>query len=130
MHVREGDTVVVLTGSDRKKTGTVLQVLRERDAVVVSGVNIRTIHRKPRTRGEKGTIERVERPIHISNISLLDPKEKKATRVGFTGTGSEKKRIARKSGTPIPFVSKERASKKRRVAATTTTPEQKEDTSS
>ena len=113
MYIKKDDTVIVLTGSDRKKTGTVLRVLRDREAVIVSGVNVRTVHRKPRAQGEKGTREKIEKPVHVSNVALVDPKEKIATRVGYSGVGSQKKRIARKSGTPISSVSVKKSKKEK-----------------
>ncbi len=101
MRIRKGDTVTVLKGSDRSRVGEVLRVLHERDAVIVAGVNIRTMHRKPRTQGEKGSIVKKEGPINISNVAILDSKTKKPTRIAYTGTGRDKQRTARKSGTVI-----------------------------
>ena len=111
MKIQTGDTVVVIKGSDKKKSGTVLRVLQEEDRVLVSGVNVRTIHRKPRTRDEKGTREKKERPINISNVAVVDPKTKKPTRISFTGVGKDKRRIARKSGTVLDAKKKRSAHK-------------------
>ena len=116
MRIQKGDTVIVTKGSDRKKTGTVLDIVRGGRVVggaaggayrvVVSGVNVRTMHIKPRTRDEKGSIVKKERPISISNVAILDPKTKKPTRVSYVGTGKEKKRVTRKSNTTLAGVVK------------------------
>ncbi len=90
--IRKGDLVEVITGrrqdkgGDRGKQGVVLEVLRDRDRVVVEGVNYVTKHTRvgQTQRGSKtGGIETVEAPIHISNVMLVDPKTKERTRVGF-----------------------------------------------
>ena len=104
MKIRKGDTVIVLKGSSRKKTGVVMGVLPESQKVIVSGINIRTMHKKPRVKGEKGSIQKKEGPINVSNVALLDPKTKTPTRVRYSGVGRAKQRIA-KSGTPIVAVS-------------------------
>ena len=101
MRIQKGDTVIVTKGSDRKKTGEVLRVIRDTERVVVAGVNVRTIHRKPRTRDESGSIEKKELPISISNVAIVDPKTKQPTRISYVGTGKEKRRVTRKSGTTL-----------------------------
>ena len=101
MKVKKGDTVIVLKGSNRGKTGRVLNVRMDDGKVVVQDVNIRTIHKKPRTRGEKGEIIKREAPMALSNVAVVDPKTKKPTRVGYSGKGRDKKRIARRSGSAL-----------------------------
>lgn len=80
MHVKRGDTVIVISGNDKGTTGEVVEVLRARNRVVVAGVNIRTKHEKPTQQNPQG--DRVERefPIHASNVQLLDAKTGKGTR--------------------------------------------------
>jgi len=80
MHVKRGDTVIVISGNDKGTTGEVVEVLRDRNRVVVAGVNIRTKHEKPNQQNPQG--DRVERefPIHASNVQLLDPATGKGTR--------------------------------------------------
>ena len=80
MHVKRGDQVIVISGNDKGTTGEVIEVLRQRNRVVVSGVNIRTKHEKPTQNSPQG--ERAERefPIHASNVQLLDPATGKGTR--------------------------------------------------
>ena len=101
LKIQKGDQVVVLTGKDKGAKGEVLKVLAEKNRAVVSGVNIATVHKKP-TQTTKGGIERIEKPLHISNIALADPKDGKPTRVGYTILKDGKKvRVARKSGETI-----------------------------
>jgi len=80
MHVKRGDTVIVISGNDKGTTGEVVEVLRARNRVIVAGVNIRTKHEKPTQQNPQG--DRVERefPIHASNVQLLDPATGKGTR--------------------------------------------------
>ena len=84
MHrIRKGDQVVVLTGKDRGKRGTVLRVL-ENDRVVVENVNVVKRHTRPNPmRGAQGGIVEKEMPIHVSNVALFNPGPMKADRVGF-----------------------------------------------
>ena len=79
--IKKGDKVVVIAGDDKGKTGTVSQVLPEVDQVVVEGVNLVKRHMKPTPRMPEGGILEKERPIHVSNVMLVDPKTGKATRV-------------------------------------------------
>ena len=100
-HVRRGDVVGVITGRERGKRGKVLRVLTDKGRVVVEHVNMVKKHTKPSAAGA-GSIQNEERPIHASNVALLDPKSQKATRVGFkVAKDGTKTRIARKSGEAI-----------------------------
>jgi large subunit ribosomal protein L24 len=93
--IRKGDTVQVISGKDRGVTGTVLVVYPDRDKVLVEGVNRVKRHTKvgQSTRGAKtGGIVTQEAPIHISNVMLVDPETKKATRVGSRKETAEKRR--------------------------------------
>lgn len=80
MHVKRGDTVIVISGNDKGTTGEVTEVIKARNRVIVNGVNIRTKHEKPTQQNPQG--ERVERefPVHASNVQLLDPATGKGTR--------------------------------------------------
>lgn len=96
--LKKGDKVKVLTGKDKGKEGEILRVLREKDRVVVSGVNVAKRHTKASAQGAGGIVEK-ELSIHISNVSAIDPKSGKATKVGYKLLKDGKKtRIARKSG--------------------------------
>ena len=83
MHVKRNDIVKVLAGKDRGKQGKVIRVLPQRERVIVEGVNLAKRHVKARARNQKGGIVDKEMPIHISNVMLVCPSCKKATRVGF-----------------------------------------------
>lgn len=101
MKIRAGDSVVVITGKDKGKTGTVLSVLQNTDRAVVGGINMRTRHIKatPQRAGQK---LKYEASIHISNIMVVDPKTKKRARIGDKIDSKGKKiRIAKQSGEEI-----------------------------
>ena len=102
LHNKKNDTVVVLAGEDKGKTGKVLKVLVEKNRALVEGVNMVSKSTKPSAKNPQGGIVKQEAPIHISNLSLVDPKSGKATRVGIKVTEDGKKvRIAKKSGEEI-----------------------------
>ncbi|OYW16553.1 MAG: 50S ribosomal protein L24 [Novosphingobium sp. 12-64-8] len=98
--IKKGDSVVVRSGKDKGRTGTVLQVLPKEDKVVVAGVNIAARHRKPSQTNPQGGIDRFEAPMHISKVGLAD-KDGKATRVRFEDRDGKKVRVAVKSGETI-----------------------------
>ncbi len=98
MHVKKGDKVIVITGKDKGKTGTVIEALPKKDRVVVEGVNIIKKHQKPSQMNPEGGILEREAAIHVSNVMLLDPKTNKPTRVGYKVEDGKKVRVAKKSG--------------------------------
>jgi large subunit ribosomal protein L24 len=98
MKIRKGDTVVVLAGKDKGRTGEVTKVIPKEDKVVVSGVNVHARHRKPTQLNPQGGIERREAPLHISSVAVADPKDGSPTRVRFEERDGKKVRIAAKSG--------------------------------
>jgi len=97
MRIHTGDTVVVITGKDKGKTGSVLRVLAAKNRLVIGGVNMRTKHVRatPQRAGQK---IQYEASIHVSNVMLIDPKSKKRTRIGYVRDEKGKKRIAKRSG--------------------------------
>ena len=101
LKIRKNDTVVVLAGEDKGKTGKVLKVLVEKQRALVEGVNIMTKSTKPNAKNPQGGFVKQEAPIHISNLSLIDPKSGKATRVAVKHEGKNVIRIAKKSGEEI-----------------------------
>ena len=102
LHIKKNDTVVVLAGEDKGKTGKVLKVLVEKNRALVEGVNMVSKSTKPSAKNPQGGIVKQEAPIHISNLSLVDPKSGKATRVGIKVTEDGKKvRITKMSGEEI-----------------------------
>lgn len=98
MNFKVGDKVVVIAGSDKGKEGKIIKTLKAENKVVVEGVNVVKKHQKP-TANEAGGIIEVEKPIHASNVMIMDPKTKKGTRIGHTtDTKTGKKiRITKKS---------------------------------
>ncbi|MFZ0695239.1 MAG: 50S ribosomal protein L24 [Alphaproteobacteria bacterium] len=98
--VKKGDTVVVITGRDKGKTGAVLAVETDRRRVLVQGVNMVKRHTKPSAAGAGGINEK-EAPIHVSNVAHVDPKTNKPTRVGFKFIQGRKVRFAKRSGEVI-----------------------------
>ena len=83
LHIKKGDTVYVNAGDDKGKTGRVLEVLVKKNRAIVEGVNIVSKSTKPSAKHPQGGIIKMEAPIQISNIALIDPKSGKPTRVGF-----------------------------------------------
>ncbi|WP_086617387.1 50S ribosomal protein L24 [Erythrobacter tepidarius] len=99
--IKKGDSVVVLSGKDKGRTGTVTQVLPKEGKVVVEGVNIVARHRKPSQQNPQGGIDRFPAPMHISKVAVADPKTGKPTRVRFEVRDGKKVRVAVKSGETI-----------------------------
>ncbi|MEH6476964.1 MAG: 50S ribosomal protein L24 [Sneathiella sp.] len=99
--VKKGDKVIVLTGKDKGKSGEVLSVIRSDRRAIVSGVNLVKRHTKQSQTEQGGIIEK-EATIHLSNLALIDPKDNKATRVGYkTLEDGRKVRVAKRSGEVI-----------------------------
>jgi large subunit ribosomal protein L24 len=104
MKLRTDDEVIVISGKDKGKTGKILRVDRRKDRVFVEGINIVKRHQRPnpaRPNAPVGVIER-EGPVHVSNVALLDPKDRKPTRVGTRRTEEgSRMRVTKRSGTEI-----------------------------
>lgn len=98
--IKKGDQVVVRSGKDKGRTGTVVQVFPKEEKVVVGGVNIATRHRKPSQANPQGGLDRFEAPMHISKVSVAD-RDGRATRVRFETRDGKKVRVAVKSGEVI-----------------------------
>ncbi|BDI61482.1 50S ribosomal protein L24 [Qipengyuania nanhaisediminis] len=96
--IRKGDEVVVLSGKDKGRTGTVQKVLPKDGKIIVEGVNVATRHVKPSQANPQGGIDRSPAPMHISKVALADPKDGKPTRVRFEEKDGKKVRVAVKSG--------------------------------
>ncbi|MGE5635483.1 MAG: 50S ribosomal protein L24 [Nocardioidaceae bacterium] len=107
MKIRRDDTVRVITGKDRGKTGRVLRVEPASERVYVEGLNMRKRHVRPRTlrdtqrAQEVGGIVESEGPIHVSNVMLIDPKTGAPTRVGIRREGGRRVRVAKRSGAEL-----------------------------
>ncbi len=105
--IRRDDEVIVISGKDRGKTGRVLRMDPAKSRVYVEGLNIVKRHQRPsqvqgstRPDAAGGVIEK-EGPIHISNVMLIDPKDKKPTRVGISREGGRRMRVTRRSGSKL-----------------------------
>ncbi|AWM15260.1 50S ribosomal protein L24 [Flavobacterium sp. NRK F10] len=97
LKIKSGDVVKVIAGDHKGSEGTVLRVLREANKAVVEGINMVSKHTKPSAKNPQGGIVKKEAPIHISNLSLIDPKSKSVTKVGFKVEGDKKVRFSKKS---------------------------------
>ena len=101
MKIKKGDNVIVLCGKDKSKKSKVLRAFPKSDMVLVEGVNMKKKHEKAKRSGQKGQVVEKPYPVHISNVSLIDPSSGKATRVRMEGEGKTKARVAKKSGIAI-----------------------------
>jgi large subunit ribosomal protein L24 len=97
LKIKSGDTVRVIAGDHKGLEGKVLKVDREKNKAIVEGVNMVSKHTKPSAKSPQGGIVKKEAPIQISNISLIDPKTKEATRTGVRIEGDKKVRFSKKS---------------------------------
>lgn len=101
MNFKTGDKVVVITGKDKGKEGTITKTLKAENKVIVEGVNIVKKHVKPQG-NQPGSIVEVEAPIHASNVMIIDPKTKKGTRIGHEIDKKGKKiRVSKKSNSNL-----------------------------
>lgn len=98
MHVKKGDKVVVISGKDKGKQGTILSAYPKQNRVLVEGINIVKKHSKPSQLNPQGGIISREAAIHVSNVMPLDPKSGKPTRVGYKIENGKKVRVAKISG--------------------------------
>ena len=101
MKIRKGDTVKVLSGNDKGKTGEVLEVIPKTEKIIVKGVNVRKKHVKARKQGEDSGIISVECAIHSSKVNVVCPKCGKAVKVGYKMEKDEKVRVCRKCGAKL-----------------------------
>ena len=100
LKIKKGDEVIIVTGKDKGKKGTVIEVLPMESRVKVQGVNLVKRHRRP-TQTSPGGIDSIEASMHISNVAHVDPETGKATRVGYRIEESNKVRVAKASGKVI-----------------------------
>jgi len=102
IHIKKGDSVMVITGESKGQKGRVLEVDREKTRAIVEGVNMVSKHTKPNAKAPQGGIVKKEAPVHISNLMLVDPKSGNPTRVGKRLNDKEKLvRYSKKSGEEI-----------------------------
>ena len=82
LHIKKGDTVIVNAGDYKGKQGRVLEVIRDKNKVIIEGINLVSKHTRPNAKSPQGGIIKKEAPVHISNLMIIDPKSGKATKIG------------------------------------------------
>jgi len=101
MRIKKGDNIIVISGKDKGKEGKVVKAIPTQDKVVIEGVNIKKKHMRPKKSGQKGQIVEIAAPLHVSNVQIIDPKDKKPTRIAMKIVGGKKIRISRRSGAEL-----------------------------
>ena len=101
MKLKKGDNVIITTGKDKGKKGTILEVLPSLNRVIVEGANISKLHEKPRAKGKTGQIIERAMPLHASNVMIVDPKTGARTRVGAKKINGRNVRVTKKSGSEL-----------------------------
>ncbi len=105
MKIKKGDNVIVITGKDRSKEGTVIRTFPKTERVLIEGINMVTKHQKSRQRGTLGQIIEKPTPIHVSNVAIKDSKTGKPARIGYIvegeGEKAKKIRVTRPSGEKV-----------------------------
>ena len=115
LHIKKGDTVYVNAGDDKGKTGRVLEVQVKKNRAIVEGINIVSKSTKPTAKYPQGGIVKLEAPVHISNLNVVDPKTGKPTRIGRRRNEAGKLvRYAKKSGEAINECARHHGAKRRR----------------
>ncbi|TRW14589.1 50S ribosomal protein L24 [Glacieibacterium frigidum] len=100
--IKKGDTVIVLSGKDKGKSGEVTKAMPKEGKVIVSGINMMTRHKKASQANPQGGLERLEAAMYVSKVAIKDPETGKASRVGFKiNEDGSKVRIAKRSGATI-----------------------------
>lgn len=98
MKIRKGDTVKIISGKDRGKTGKVERVFPKLNKLIIPGLNLFKSHQKPKKQGQKGQVVEKSMPFHVSKVMVVDPKSQKPTRIGRRLEEGKLKRYAKKSG--------------------------------
>ena len=101
MNLLQGDKVIVIAGADKGKVGVIQKVYPKLNKVVVENVNVRKKHKKPTQANPEGSIVEVYAPIDASNVMIVDPKTKKATRISHKIVKGKKVRVTKASGTVL-----------------------------
>ena len=118
LHVRIGDNVLVIAGKDKGKSGKIVKANPSDNTVVVSGVNIISKHKKPRSAEDKGGIQKMEGKIDASNVQIICPECKKATRVAHGFEGDKKYRQCKKCGASLDKAAAKKDTKKAATKST------------
>ncbi len=102
MKIKKGDSIVVIAGKDKGRSGKVTRAFPVKDMVLIEGINVKKRHQRPTRNNQRGQIVDKSLPIHVSNVAIVDPKTHKPVRIGYKiGSDKKKVRIARKSGATI-----------------------------
>jgi len=101
MRIKKGDNIIVISGKDKGKEGKIVKAIPTQDKVVIEGVNIKKKHMRPKKSGQKGQIVEIAAPLHVSNVQIIDPKDKKPTRIAMKIVGGKKIRVSRRSGAEL-----------------------------
>ncbi len=101
MRIKKGDNIIVISGKYKGKEGKVIKAIPTQDKVVIEGVNIKKKHMRPKKSGQKGQIVEIAAPLHVSNVQIIDPKDKKPTRIAMKIVGGKKIRVSRRSGAEL-----------------------------
>ena len=116
--IRKGDMVEILAGNDRGKRGRVLRMIRDKDRIVIQGVNLRRKHMRKSQQMPQGGRMRREMPLHVSNVMLFDEGAQERSRVGYAVVDGKKVRVARKTGAVVGVApAAEKAEKKTKKKA-------------
>jgi len=98
MKIIKGDTVKIITGKDKGKTGKILKVLLKKNSILIEGLNLYKKHVRPKHQGEKGEMVLVPRPIDVSNVMFVCPNCGQAVKIGYRFDAERKLRICKKCG--------------------------------
>ncbi len=101
IRIKKGDTVKIIAGKDKGKSGKVVRALPKQRRVAIEGINVYKKHVRPRTANEKGQVVEVARPLHISNVQLICPSCKQATRIRHKTDGKTKTRTCKKCNATV-----------------------------
>ena len=123
LNVKKGDNVLVIAGKEKGKSGKVLTVIPADNAVVVSGVNIISKHKKPRNAQDKGGIMKAEGKIHVSNVQVICPSCNKATRIASKLVGGKHVRVCKHCGEALDKAGQKEVKKVAKAAAKAEKPE-------
>lgn len=96
MKIRNGDTILVISGKDKGRTAKILKSFPKEGKILVEGINLKSKHLRPKKQGEKGQVVKIAAPIDISNVKLLCPKCGKPARVGYAARDNKKYRMCKK----------------------------------
>ena len=100
MYLKKGDNIIIITGKEKGKTGKISRIIRERNMVVVSGLNTVKRRTRPKKEGQKGQVVSVSMPLHASNVMLVTSRGVR-TRIGIRRTKEERVRISKKDGAVV-----------------------------